>query len=825
MSSHIVGPFPATTMQSWYKQQYFQDTLLIQRHVPPYDPLDPEAFETLAEYKKKLPPAAEPYLFLKGMELAPSRPPNLPLPSAAPFNDDHRDHSIFPPSRTASGMSGSIGNGPYPSYPSALLNGSSGLGRSISGRQGSVDSFSTGGGQFQGAPSPLNSSPALSNGAAQSYNAPSTLAAAPSVLPSERDRQEREDFFKTLREKELASITPGPIRTNSMGSGMGGYQNGSFNSAPGGGIGIGQQPQPISRSPMYSQAVAASPVGSSAYQQNIPAQSAYHNAFPRPSSFQQPGQQQSGLPPSPYQPQQLSNNAWMQAPSGHLARQIVPPSSLIERPSDQWGSGSQDLYTQQQLREQSPWYQHQYTQQQAALPEPEPIYKDSRQNLPPISFTNLAARYSTVAAVQSVQSQSAGNFGLARGYVEPPVEQELVTPPEQTQSHTQNSTPIEKPVEAEVANATSQLEQVKIEDTQPTAAPEPEVKETPEPVSVPAPVEVAPVATRKASSARKTVETPAVVFVAPTKPVEAIPTSPEPTHTPAPKKKKAPIVVEPTLASESLDSPTTPPSTTSLAAPAKPAWTATPSAPTGPSLKEIQEAEAKRSEARKEKEKAARAAALAAAAPSPSGSDDGLSLPKTTTWGLGGNARGNGVPTPQATTTATAGASAWGSKGGAAKKTMKEILEEEERRKKVISVNAANLAASAAADSASTGKRAYVESAKVGEAKVPTPAAASNSVWTVVGSKSTPAAAASPVRTIPGAGPTTTPAKIAKPALISTPSTTKKAAASAASIVSGGNDAAPPPSVELIKWMKEALRGLTGVNSMFTFSFWLFLTL
>jgi len=125
-------------------------------------------------------------------------------------------------------------------------------------------------------------------------------------------------------------------------------------------------------------------------------------------------------------------------------------------------------------------------------------------------------------------------------------------------------------------------------------------------------------------------------------------------------------------------------------------------------LRDIQEAESKKSEARKaaEKMKANAAAALSAnASGSGSGADETL-MTGTTSWGLpqvNSRAVSTGV-VPQNT---AATAAAWTKPGQTSKKTMKEIQEEEEKRKKAVAAkDAMNVAQSAA-------KRAYAESAKV----------------------------------------------------------------------------------------------------------------
>lgn len=775
-------------MQSWYERQYFQENLPIQRFEPPYDSLDPAAFEPLAEYKKKLPPTLEPFLFVKGMELAPPRPPNLPMPATAPapLAEEIREQpmSTFPPSHSVSGgnpasrsdagisiQNPNGGGNSFMTYPSS---------RSASGRHSSFDSFSGSGGiQNPGAaPSPLNSSPALSSGMAQSYGAASggfvggsshigstsDAIAHSTTVPSistERERQERDEFFKLLREKELASgsTASGPVRTSSVSSGMSGRFG---NGLAGGGINVGQ---PVPRSPMFVNTAASSPIGP--YQQGTsPAQSqaqhSYHSSFPHPSPY--PQQQQGSVPPTPYQ-HPVSNNAWLQPPTGYLARQTAPPpppSNIdIELPNDRqsrWGEPlPRDAYSQHPHQQEQIWPQQ---QQQEVYPQSQPI---SQRKRPPLSFANMAERYSTASALQSVHTQSAGNFGLPKGFVELPEQgsQQSAEVHTASQQPTETNTTFLPITDEQVDRLTSQFDDVQVQEPRlpqgladsaafPIAT---EAIRTVEPVADPAPtVESSKLsATHNAKVADASPAEPLqppvpAPSVAPPKGGDKLEMPEGVNHLPARPTRKAsaptpatretapvaPSAQAPASASASPVSPAT--------APAKPApWsTLNSGSPTnggtsaGQSLREIQEAEARRSEARKEKEKAMRAAALAAReSSSMTSASETESIPKTTTWGLSvsqtGQASRGGSSNAPVTSSAPAAAStnAWSSpqvtKGAAVKKSMKEILEEEERRKKAVTA-ATHAQAQNAANGAdlghSLGKKAYVETVKAGDAKV-----------------------------------------------------------------------------------------------------------
>lgn len=127
----------------------------------------------------------------------------------------------------------------------------------------------------------------------------------------------------------------------------------------------------------------------------------------------------------------------------------------------------------------------------------------------------------------------------------------------------------------------------------------------------------------------------------------------------------------------------------------------------GPSLREIQEAEAKRAEQRK-------AALARAAAPSPSlvpASEKEESIPTSMSWGLpSSGTRNTAVSSPSISSPA---APVWGGGDAAApKKTMKQIQEEEEKRR-LKAAAAAKAAAGPAASAVGQSKRGYADLAAV----------------------------------------------------------------------------------------------------------------
>ena len=125
---------------------------------------------------------------------------------------------------------------------------------------------------------------------------------------------------------------------------------------------------------------------------------------------------------------------------------------------------------------------------------------------------------------------------------------------------------------------------------------------------------------------------------------------------------------------------------------------------TGPSLREIQEAEAREAQARK----AARAAA-ASPAPVSAGPEE---IPQNLTWGLPTSAKGAVQAAPVATSPAPA---VWGSGDAGPKKTLKQIQEEEEKQRKAKAAQAAKAALGAAGQGSApaASKRGYADLAAV----------------------------------------------------------------------------------------------------------------
>ncbi|KAG8967345.1 hypothetical protein FRC03_010090 [Tulasnella sp. 419] len=226
------------------------------------------------------------------------------------------------------------------------------------------------------------------------------------------------------------------------------------------------------------------------------------------------------------------------------------------------------------------------------------------------------------------------------------------------------------------------------------------------------------------------------------------------------------------------------------------------------SLRQIQEAEAKRN-AEKKAEKENRTPKTPSASIGSITNSSAIEAPLS--WGLPQVGRANSTPaiatsSPSLSSSAATPAAAWTSKAPqAAKKSMKEIQEEEEaRRRKDPSViqqqRDPNVLVSAGP------KRGYADSAK---SSAPNPA--SGGAWTTVGAggkSNGPNASSTSSRPVAPPTPQSRNTSIPTPSATMTPSPANSNKQSS----SKWTDDVPPPSLEFIKWMREALRGLTGVN-------------
>lgn len=221
-----------------------------------------------------------------------------------------------------------------------------------------------------------------------------------------------------------------------------------------------------------------------------------------------------------------------------------------------------------------------------------------------------------------------------------------------------------------------------------------------------------------------------------------------------------------------------------------------------PTLRDIQEAEARQAEA----------ARKAAAAPKP------VSAPRTnsadvqtitTSWGLPTSKAGQAPPRPAtevspltpaggvAPSTPTPVAGVWtnaAKPAAVAKKSVKEIQEEEERRKRVAAKDSEIIAGA---------KRGYASTAT----KAPTP-----SVWTTVGAsgKTNPiVAAARPAAAAVAASPVPAAARVANGGASRPP--TQPAHAKQPSVSKAAEEFVAP-SADFMKWLRDALKDMSDVN-------------
>ncbi|KAI0662392.1 hypothetical protein C8Q70DRAFT_557263 [Cubamyces menziesii] len=325
---------------------------------------------------------------------------------------------------------------------------------------------------------------------------------------------------------------------------------------------------------------------------------------------------------------------------------------------------------------------------------------------------------------------------------------------------------------------------------EPAASPaeEPQPQPSPSPVatapSVPSPTEpVAPQKTRRKSSAQAAQASPQAPKVTPPVPAPK-PPSPAPVSAPAAEQKPAWAVDEEKKAKAALN------------------------------LREIQEAEAKKLEARKAAERERERAARAAASAQP---DD--FQPFTASWGLPTSQAGarntnatkeTPASSPFAAPSPTTAPPVWtnAAKAPVAKKTMKEIQEEEERRKKLAAAKEKETMAVAA-------RRGYAETTT----KPAAPAPQVGGAWTTVGAGGKASAAAvaaarpaaipaTTAKAVPAAPAAASPTPVARTAAAATPR--PAAVALKATPSKEESNIAPGPSLEFLKWLGDSLKGLNS---------------
>ncbi|KAI5476636.1 GYF domain containing protein [Pseudohyphozyma bogoriensis] len=365
----------------------------------------------------------------------------------------------------------------------------------------------------------------------------------------------------------------------------------------------------------------------------------------------------------------------------------------------------------------------------------------------------------------------------------------------------------------------------------PTAAPSPVVPspigppapqqqsvwETPKPVELaspavlpaPAPAPVQPASIASPVQAAPVAPTPAAALPSPTAaPASAPASTPAPVPAPVsvpvkqPEPEPTPVVEEPAPAPApaAAATPVTPPPQPSTPAPVAP-WVKEEDATVtrSLSLREIQEAEARQSEARKlaERQALARAQALANVKEAQRlAQEEKESLPSSSTWGASGSEEKEKKPAAPAP---------WlkGAASSGTQKTLKEIQEEEERRKEEVLRKEKEKSVGRAAATGYAGS--------IGTAA---PVKAAGAPWTTIAVKPAPVPVVPVARpVVPGGpliAPTTRASLPAKPAAspVARPAVVVPARASPGPVKYDAEHP-PPPSSEFMKWCREALTGLT----------------
>nr|XP_018259158.1 uncharacterized protein I303_08702 [Kwoniella dejecticola CBS 10117]OBR81316.1 hypothetical protein I303_08702 [Kwoniella dejecticola CBS 10117] len=367
-------------------------------------------------------------------------------------------------------------------------------------------------------------------------------------------------------------------------------------------------------------------------------------------------------------------------------------------------------------------------------------------------------------------------------------------------------------------------EDIPIETPQRQASPSPRPSPAPAPVPAKAPASVWGQSASKPASRKASIATPA-----PSSPTSDTPTPAQASKLPAapasaslPAKPAAPAKTaapaEPTAALKQLD-PATPGPTSGTSSGEKSAAAAASGKPapwaikdekdvktvSSPSLREIQQAEAKHAEARKAALAEARAVSSSSPAPTPLSED----FPTSMAWGLPSSKPS--APTP-VSAVASPSTPVWGGNDSAPKKTLKQIQEEEEKRKATAAqaARAAQGAPGLPSAAGASAKRGYADLA-ANAASAPAPAG-----WTTVGASGKPSAS-SVVGSSAAARVVSTPSIVSsKPA---TPIKTATSTPSIAAVVgtpkqkvngSSVSEDSSAPSVEFIRWVKGALNGFRG---------------
>ena len=628
-----IGPFAAPVMQGWYAEGYFTSDLLLKR-------LDvDDTFEGLQDYRRRVvPPGTEDLLFIS--PFAPKQTPPIPPGLARqPIHDGFGTPSRFPLGRIDTGtQSPALENGSY-------------------------------------APSPTTPSSAY----VTTGNMSATLPVAAHIAnDTERQKRERDEFLRTLRERELAAQ-----QENGYGDGNNQSMSPLVGSPFGGGA-VGRNGLRVSTSEM------ANSLGIQTFKTQSPVHQTQMSPFG--NSTMSPFSQQNYTVPQ----QNPTTNA---DHNHHSSAWGMTPHSANRHDSINNGFNSNNYHSG---GDSSPWHSiiEPSTDRGMSLPYQNPQTPFNAIPPPIQSPWNLPGQHT----LSQPNVQHASDFGTIGLQGEP-----------SNQSSAPTQTTSAFPDDAQINDMTSGVESLDINRRNSVG----------DVSSIMSDQEVAPVSEDLSSwGADQTTTDTATSGQSQSEENEqvAIPAAKvKPAANDASGKKDT----SNTKSSTSI--PTSTPSTTigSIPShlPAKPAWSVgvfddkivSSMTPTTMSLRQIQDAEAKRSAEMKkqEKERAVKtSSATTPTAPVPSTVESGSS------WGL--PQLGKATPTPSSVSTPSPSIAntqvpggVWTTKAAQSnKKSMKEIQEEEERRKKeVAAVSAAK--ETQAAVNASNLKRGYADSAKV----------------------------------------------------------------------------------------------------------------
>ncbi|KAG8874897.1 hypothetical protein FRB97_005557 [Tulasnella sp. 331] len=822
-TGQIQGPFMASVMQTWYSSGYFADDLLLQRVELDQD------FDPLYDLRQRvISPGTQETLFLSSIS---SKVPLLPpgLVSGQTSAPPGQQHFTTAPQH----LNGSAA--PSPGHVSTLMGSSS----------------------YHSSPSGSNAAFTTSN---TDVNAPSGTTTVRSTLSDlEKQKREREEFLRDLREKELASqahinasdgsadgtshinasdgSADGTSHINAsdgsadgtshiiMGAGRG-MANGGFGGVD---LGIGSSVLPAS--------FLSGQMGFQGNRNDL----GYQNDF----GISQNHQMQSFNTPSSLtslgQPSAFSSNhilGFNEGPlhNGRLLGQMYSSAPIHGHPQAQVWPGQQQQGLSNHLgnfapvaaapnhshshvsTESSPWYSI-IEPSNANLPLDHHHQRHASQfqqpstNQETISFHASSAPWGHHTASQSATSSGPTDQHYGFASEQHPHASPLATTPQPAAEAPSAQLQVTPDVSVSGQRVSDLLQSLNLRDS-PSQPPQP----ADPPAVVPSPV-----------TQQATVEKPTTTSTAQHEPSSAQQQGSGKRRAAAAAAVPAGIIILEKLAPAPFSDHETP--AVSTPSSARPVWSNFSGddksiVASTVSLRQIQETEAKRAaEQKKVEREKAKAAAATTETPSPQSIVPTSEL--TGSWGLpqvGRAVQVPAAPSPAPPSTPVAAGNVWSTKPPqASKKTMKEIQEEEERQKKVAAQQAqvrepgpAQIVAAPVAPA----KRGYADSAKTSSTT-----SVSTGVWSTIGAGGKVMAGATGVAPV-AATPTTPATPVtrtsgfaslpARPATSNTPQPSPNTAAPRTAAQPSSSSKAleevPTPSLEFIAWMRQALKGLTSAN-------------